>query len=127
MAYNLAVRDYGCLTQDAERLADVLDMVSNTLEAIGYFVNLGTAGDMAGYVLDAMINLNNTEINAISATLSQGYTGLMSLKNQMDNNPTWQAIDVTYGVMLFVEEGFKVVASSNPQINRVKINGSWVS
>ena len=135
MAYNIAVRNYALLTQDEEELSNALSNMLVFLKTVGYintaYFNGNTTIKIAKTVASAIISFiksnNDNEIETIDEMLMQGYWGLHDVKSSFIDNPSWEMVEMTHGVLLFVDEGIKISTSRTNSIDRVKINGSWVS
>lgn len=117
-------------------IADMLDETDLTAIFIGFKYTLKAAGFITHtnttaitILVDAvkyMYNdLSEMDTRALKALISQGSDGLTDVLTQMNGNPSWEAVDITYGVI--AQDNVKFVSSSDITINMVKINGAWVS
>lgn len=98
-----------------------------TLKAAGFITHTNTAAitilvDAVKYMYN---DLSEMDTRALKALISQGSDGLTDVLTQMNGNPSWEAVDITYGVI--AQDNVKFVSSSDITINMVKINGAWVS
>ena len=98
-----------------------------TLKAAGFITHTNTTAitilvDAVKYMYN---DLSEMDTRALKALISQGSDGLTDVLTQMNGNPSWEAVDITYGVI--AQDNVKFVSSSDITINMVKINGAWVS
>ena len=131
MDNNINIRDNMMKFPNEEAAVSILQQIMSALTLIGFVPGVGTTASAILTFTSEMIHmfedLAADELRTIETSLTDGFYGLYGVHNQMDSNPNWQAVEITYGVLHFVDEGVLTVSSRNISIDRVKINGSWVS